>query len=139
MKSISKLINTRILGKASQLDKLPRLVRSCLPSECQNHVSVADIRDRQLVLVSDSPVWSSRLRLFQNDILEMLTNHANLQLNQILIKQTYPKQQAKTAPIKPRYLDQNSAKLLQQTADSIDDADLRQALNKLASKTTKET
>ncbi|MDH5472022.1 MAG: DUF721 domain-containing protein [Gammaproteobacteria bacterium] len=138
MKSISNLINPQLLGKASQLNKLTRLVRSSLPSECRNHVSVADIRDQQLILITDSPVWSSRLRLYQNSILEMLKNHANIQLNQVHIKQTQPKHIAQAPALNNRYLSSSSAKLLKQTADSIDDPDLHQALSKLAGKIAKE-
>ena len=137
MKSITNLINPRLLGKASQLNKLTLLVRSNLPSECQEHVSVADIRDKQLVLVTDSPVWSSRLRLYQNDILDMLKTHANIHLSQIFIKQTYPKKVIPPAITKNRYLTTNSASLLRQTAESIDDPDLHEALCKLAEKTAK--
>lgn len=137
MKSIANLINPRLLGKASQLDSLTRLIRSCLPAECQDHVSVADIRDRQLILVTDSPVWSSRLRLFQNNILEMLKTHANLELGQIRIKQTYPKKQAETPVFNHRHLAEHSAKLVKQMADSVDDPELRQALSKLAKNTAK--
>ena len=139
MKSISGLINPQLLGKASQLDKLTRIVRSSLPAECQEHVSVADIRDKQLVLVTDSPVWSSRLRTYQNNILEMLKTHANIHLTQVRIKQTQPKHIARAPVIKNRYLTDRSAKLLKQTANSIDDPDLHQALSKLAGKTAKKT
>ena len=139
MKSISRLINPQLLGKASQLDKLTRVVRSSLPAECREHVSVADIRDKQLILVTDSPVWSSRLRLYHNNILEMLKTHANIHLSQVRIKQTHPKQTAKAPIFKNRYLTDGSAKLLKQTADSIDDPDLHQALIKLAGKTAKKS
>lgn len=139
MKSITNLLNPRLLGKASQLDGITKLVRSCLPVECQNHVSVADIRDKQLVLVTDSPVWSSRLRLYQNSILEMLESHANLQLSQIRIKQTYPQPIVETPVSRPRYLAENSAILIKQTADSVDDPELREALSKLAKKTAKKS
>ena len=137
MKSISRLINPQLLGKASQLDKLTKVVRSSLPAECRDHVAVADIRDKQLILVTDSPVWSSRLRLYHNDILEMLKTHANIHLSQVRIKQSHPRQTARAPVVKNRYLTDNSAKLLKQTADIIDDPDLHQALNNLAEKTAK--
>lgn len=137
MKSISRLINSRLLVKASQLDKLTKIVRSSLPAECREHVSVADIRDMQLILVTDSPVWSSRLRLYHNNILEMLKTHADVHLSQVKIRQTHPRQTARKPVVTNRYLTDNSAKLLKQTADSIDDPDLQQALTKLAGKTAK--
>jgi len=139
MKSITNLINPQILRKTSQLAQLDSLVKSCLPTECQKHISAASIRDHQLILISDSPVWSTQLRLYQNNILEMLKSHGNIHISQIIIKQTYHKLTSTPIVYTRRYLSTDSARLLKQTAETINDAELQKALYNLVEKTTKKT
>ena len=132
MKSISNLLQSRLVKKARNLDKLAHLVRACLPENCHQHVKVSGIRENSLVLMVDSPVWSSRIRLYTNHILDMLKQHQLAEVQQIKIRLS---QRAPTPPepvFHKRYLDQRSSRLIEQTADSIDDPELKQALHKLA-------
>lgn len=134
MESISQLINSNIQRKAFHLAKLTKLVKASLPVHCQDHVDVADIRNNQLVLITDSPAWASRLRLYSQNMLQMLEEHANLKLASVYIKQSQPRIKAKEPPIKYHHLSHKTAELIDQTADSISDSDLQQALKNLAKK-----
>lgn len=132
MKSISNLLQPKLIKKARDLDKLGHLIRSCLPNNCKEHVKIAGIKENYLILIVDSPVWSSRIRLYSNNILEMLKEHNLTEVQQIRIRLS------QAEPLKPekvyekRHLDEYSSKLIEQTADSIDDPELKQALHKLA-------
>ncbi|MFW2373005.1 MAG: DciA family protein [Gammaproteobacteria bacterium] len=132
MKSISNLLQPGLIKQARNLNKLEHLVHACLPDNCKQHVKIAGIKDNHLLLVVDSPVWSSRIRLYSNHILDMLKEQKVAEVQQIRIRLS------QAEPIKPervfekRQLDEHSSKLIEQTADSIDDPALKQALHKLA-------
>lgn len=133
MESVSRHLNQALTGKARQLAELTRILRACLPQNCQPHVAVAGIRDNQLILVSDSPVWVSRLRMYTRDMLAMLEQHSTARVSQIRIRQSPPGMLSKPEKAaKPRYLSPSSSTLIEQTARSIDDTDLQDALLRLA-------
>lgn len=137
MKSISNLINRKIQFKAKHLEKLTRLIKASLPLNCQDHVQVSDIRDFQLVLITDSPAWSSRLRLYSKNMIQMLEEHTNIKVNRVLVKLSQPKKPAEKIVKKFRHLNKKSALLIQQTAEAIEDPDLKRALNHLAKNSAK--
>ena len=133
MKSISNLLKSKLVKKARELDKLGQLVHACVPENCRQHIKVAGIKENSLVLITDTPVWSSRIRLYTNDILTMLKQHqlANVEAIKIRLSPAGSIEPEKVA--KKRFLDEDSSRLIQQTAESIDDPALKQALHKLAS------
>ena len=135
MKSISNLINRKIQFKAKQLEKLTRLIKASLPINCQDHVQVADIRDFQLILMTDSPAWSSRLRLYSQNMIQILKEHTNIEVNRVQIKLSQPKKVVEKPVRAYRYLNKSTARMIQQTAEAIDDPGLQQALRNLAKKT----
>jgi len=57
------------------LSKYSVLLRKILPPECLNHVEVANIRNQNLILITDSPVWTTRLRQLSPQILQFLTSN----------------------------------------------------------------
>ncbi|MCW8955294.1 MAG: DUF721 domain-containing protein [Gammaproteobacteria bacterium] len=132
MKSISNLLQSQLVNKARNLDKLRHLVHACLPDNCKPHVQLAGIKDNCLVLIIDSPVWSSRIRLYTNNILDMLKEHNLADVQQIRIRLSQVEPTKPERVFEKRQLDEHSSKLINQTADSIDDPALKQALRKLA-------
>ena len=137
MKTISNLIDSKIQFKAKQLEKLTRLIKASLPVNCQDHVQVSGIREFQLILMTDSPAWSSRLRLYSKNMIKMLEEHTNIKVNQVRIKLRQPQRIIEKPIRKFRYLKENTARMIQQTAEAIDDPDLQKALNNLARKKTR--
>jgi hypothetical protein len=137
MESFSSLINRDLSTKAQELANLTRILRACLPQNCQQHVSVAGMRDQQLILITDSPVWVSRLRMYTQHMLEMLSQHSHVRVSQIRIKQSPPRMpKKKPEPKKLRRLSDNTSTMIAQTAESIADPELQQALYKLSRNTT---
>lgn len=48
--------------RAAATDRLARRIQGLLPAELAAHVTGANIRDRRLIILVDSPAWASRLR-----------------------------------------------------------------------------
>ena len=115
-------------------------IRSVLPPEFDGHVKVANVRNNSLILVTDSPVWTTRLRQLSSHILQALKdNSSNLPKTQIIHHiQIQTRYQASGSPPPQRpvkqkpELSRNTAERLRQSADSIDDPQLKQALARLA-------
>ncbi len=137
MDNISKKLSKRFKNKAHQLEQLNRAVKISLPVDCHAHMDVADIRDNQLIILTDSSVWQTRLRLYSQSILEALHQHAGIKLNRVTLKLTQPKRIIEEKPTVFRSLSEHSSKLIKQTASCISDPDLQAALLKLAQKTKK--
>ena len=67
----------------------------------------------------------------------MLEEHTNIKVNQVRIKLRQPQRIIEKPIRKFRYLKENTARMIQQTAEAIDDPDLQNALNNLARKKTR--
>lgn len=133
MQSISRLIDPSVLRKASKLNQLTRLLRACLPKNCHDHVAVVDIQDDQLVLITDSPVWVNRLRMYHQSIVDMLRQHTEYRVSRVRIRHSrhWPRQTEPTE-VKIRRLSSDNARIISRTALSIGDEKLSQALMNLA-------
>jgi len=135
MHNISEKLSQRFKKKALELSRLNHAVKISLPVDCHNHMQVADIRDNQLVILTDSPVWQTRLRMYSQTILEALHQHAGIKLNRVTLRLTPEKRVTKEAPPIFRTLSESNAKLIAQTANSVSDPDLQAALLRLSQKT----
>jgi hypothetical protein len=129
-------IDQSLLKRTDELRRLTALLRSELPPECDGHYHVANIRDRALVIMTDSPVWTTRLRQLGPRIVTILQNNGRKNLLHIQVFSrpaqatiTRTPDRAKTTP---RQISPRSSKLLSQAASSIEDSKLRDALQKLA-------
>ena len=72
MKPLSEQISSKFIAQAKRLAKYTRILHQILPIECRNHVQVANIRQQNLMLITDSPVWTTRLRQLSPQILQFL-------------------------------------------------------------------
>ena len=141
MKPINEQINSDFVKQAKKLTQYKHLLANILPIECRNHVEVANIRNQNLMLITDSPVWTTRLRQLSPQILEFISKNsldANV-IHHIQISTRYhtsTTHQAQSSTGKNRPLPQISnetAELLTQSASSIDHLPLKNALLKIAS------
>jgi len=151
MKLINEQINAEFIIQAKKLDKYTRLLHQILPIECQNHVEVANIRNQNLMLITDSPVWTTKLRQLCPQILQFIqenstdtdTSQVNRQANSQIIHHVQIRTRyspvgsehehaSKTAKKPVPRISQNTAKLLSQSANSFDDEPLKMALLKIA-------
>jgi hypothetical protein len=112
------------------------VLRGELPPESDGHYHVANIHDRTLVIMTDSPVWTTRLRQLGPRILTILQNSGRKNLLHIRVFSrparspvARPPESVKT---KPKHISLQSSRLLNQAASTIADEGLREALLKLA-------
>lgn len=134
MKSISNIISPKLQSRAHLLEKLTAITTACLPESCHGHVSVAGIRDNQLILISDSPVWASRIRLYSQSIMQMIEEHTDYKPTGIRVRQAQPRKIPEPPVRHHRHLDSRSSQLISQAAESISDPALKQALFRLSRK-----
>ena len=134
MKHLSSLIKPEFTQHTKQLAQIDQLLKSVLPTAGHIHIQVANIADRELVVITDSPAWSTRLRLYTQDMLYMLEQHTDFGITSIRIRLLKNRWRNNLSPAatKPPPLSKDSAKLIQQTADSITDPELKHSLTQLA-------
>ncbi len=150
MKPINEQISAKFIVQAKKLTRYKSLLRNILPVECYDHVEVANIRDQNLMLITDSPVWTTRLRQLSPQILQFIrenTSDAQADRAQIIhhiqISTRYhpsngSQQQTLNKKDRPRLqISDKTATLLSQSANSIDHPQLKSALLKVASHTNR--
>ncbi len=134
MKRLSSLINPELTRHTHQLARIDQLLKSTLPVAAHQHIQAAHVDDRELVVTSDSPAWSTRLRLHLNDMLYMLDQYTDYGITSIrirLLKNRHPAK-AETTAKKPVYLSELSSQAIEQTAENISDPELKNSLLRLA-------
>ena len=127
LKMSDKLVQ-RIGKKALELEKLNQAVKLSLPVDCHDHITVADIRLNELVILTDSPVWQTRIRLYSQTILEALHQHSGVKLNRLKLKLAPTKRTIPEPSPVYRKLSHHNAQLIEQTANAISDPKLKAAL-----------
>jgi len=143
MKTINEQINPTFIIQAKKLVRLTKLVHSILPVECHSHVNVGGIRDRNLMLITDSPVWTTRLRQLSPKILQHIRDNTPEEqaaqiIHHVQISTRYHDSNTESQQTKSRQnrhrpqLSEKSAIMLSQSANSIDHPKLKTALLKLA-------
>jgi len=145
MKPINEQINPKFVIHAKKLAYFTRLLHKILPVECRNHVEVANIRNQNLMLITDSPVWTTRLRQLSPQILQFIrknTPNGNYNKEQIIhhvqISTRYKssssdKRQAIEQKRKHKLqISEKTATMLSQSADSIQHQQLKAALLRIA-------
>ena len=121
-----------------------QLLRGILPIECINHVQVANIRNQNLMLITDSPVWTTRLRQLspqilqyirentQNDGKSQIIHHIQISTRYHSTNNGAQTKSSKKNLHKPK-ISEKTAHLLSRSADSIEHQQLKKALLKIAS------
>lgn len=143
MKHLNEQINPKLLNQSKKLAQYTQLLHNILPIECRNHVEVANIRNQNLMLITDSPVWTTRLRQLSPQILQFIRENSSKvddtqRIHHVQISTRYhasntSKQQSSSS--KPRHkphISEKTAELLLQSAKSINHQQLKTALLKVA-------
>jgi hypothetical protein len=121
-------------NRAGELSRLDRLLSGLLPEPLARHVRACAVRNGTLVLQTDSPVWSTRLRMTQRQLLAAMRTEAAPDISRLQILVSPPVFQVERS--KPaRRLSAAAANLLAHCARSETDPALRAALTRLSSRT----
>lgn len=123
----------RLFQNVQFLKKINTLISESASAKLAPHCFAAGIRDRQLIIVVDSPAWATRLHFEQNAIIQRVRQQPELgTLTGIQIK-VRPKDTRpvnvvrRTAP-----LSSETTAEIKACADKIDDPKLAGALRRLA-------
>lgn len=112
--------------------QLMEQVRACLPPPLDQQLLAAVLNGRALTLWVNSPAWASRLRYLAPQLMRQL-GRLGLMVEhlhpRIIPAQVIGKRGGRRQPTK---LSENSAKLLRQTAEALEDGPLQEALKRLS-------
>jgi hypothetical protein len=143
MKHLNEQINPKLLNQSKKLAQYTQLLHNILPIECRNHVEVANIRNQNLMLITDSPVWTTRLRQLSPQILQFIGENSSKvddtqRIHHVQISTRYhasntSKQQSSSSKARHKpQISEKTAELLLQSAKSINHQQLKTALLKVA-------
>lgn len=133
MRQLNNALDPRILAQARKLEKLTMLLRNALPPECDGHYHVAAIHNDTLVIVTDSPVWTTRCRQLGPLILQTLKNKVPPILQHVrIISRHGPVVSTHEPAVVKHELSQQSSQHIAQTAAYIKDKPLKEALLKIS-------
>ncbi len=95
---------------------------------------VANLHNTELVIGTDSPVWTTRLRYYTPQILKHFATHPTVVVRRVKIR-ALPI--ANPPAPRPRYrmrISRDNGEILEQTARAVNDSRLQKALLKLAAR-----
>ncbi len=124
----------RLLQQAQRLQEFTQTLAEILPPSVGEHCRVGSVASDTVILVTDSPAWSTRLRFYTPEILAHFRQRLGLELRSVRIRVHSPEAPREAPhPVSRRLiLSPHSAEIIKQTALGISDPDLRQALLRLA-------
>ena len=130
MKSFNSQLNPTLVSKSRQLERLTSILSSELPPETNGHYHVAGVDNSTLVVITDSPVWTTRLRQLAPMIIETLSGklESGLQHIRIISRHGTITAPAQIEDTVNRVLSEQSAQQVAQAAEYIQDEDLKKAL-----------
>jgi len=133
MDTFSHQLDPKIRQTAQKLSDYTLLLEKVLPPECMNHFNVANIHNKTIVIVADSPVWTTRLRQLGPMILEAMSAQSSEALHHVkIITRHGPKVDKHDPPVTKRQLSVEAGQIIEQTASYLNDEQLSDALLKLS-------
>lgn len=129
----------RVAGQANALRQLLRITRDAVPAPMRPHVLACAVRDRTLVVFTDTGAWGSQLRFIQPAILDALEQVTGHRLQQVRFKvQQADSDPATRAPdrsaTQDREISDRSRAVIESAAAGISDPQLADSLRRLARK-----
>ena len=116
------------------LERLTKTLHSILPTPISEHCIVANLHDRELVVGTDSPVWAARFRYYSPQVMKRFAKLPNIKVRSIRTRVLPTSVPVASAPVHPRKLSAGAGEVLTQSARTITDKHLRNALLRLATR-----
>jgi len=126
----NKQVNT-IVSEARRLNEIKIIISQSLDQQVADHIEVAKARSGVLTLITDSPVWATRIRYTQSEIINSLKNYAvtkNIHSLSVKVQPIEFSHQQKKHKRKTLSISHESARRMLDTIDSISDPQLKLAL-----------
>jgi hypothetical protein len=122
----------RVISHAKALLKLQSLIRSNINQPESDHIYLASVSQETVILYTDSPAWAAKLRFRTQQLIDIMRNYLEFpHINTIRIKVSPVLNKGENL-IKIAGLSQKTAKLLEETAQNMDDQELKSALLRLS-------
>jgi hypothetical protein len=123
-----------LVTHARQLGHLSSIVQAMLEPSVANHCQLAHFDGVRMVLIADTPAWASRLRYSISTLLAQLKQYSNkfhaLTRIDVQVKPALPESPPPVTA--QRRLSAEAARCLAESAEVIEDPNLKQALLRLA-------
>ncbi|MDH5611638.1 MAG: DUF721 domain-containing protein [Gammaproteobacteria bacterium] len=134
MKPFNRLLNPVLISKSHQLEQLTSILNGELSPETAGHYHIADIDNSTLVVITDSPVWTTRLRQLGPMIIDIIFNRTGEKFQHIRIvsRQGSIKAPCQISNTINRVLSKKSGQQVAQAAEYIKDNELKEALLKFS-------
>jgi len=134
-KSVKQILGSQtsglkeLLHYCQQLSALNIQLSNLLPPPLSLHCTAVGVKQQTLILVTDSPVWATRLRLQSLDLIKALKE---FQLKSVIVN-IQPRQKTPEFPPRARpKMSSDTSNLLNNIAETTGDLKLKQALQRLA-------
>ena len=121
----------RLQASLRDQEQLLRLVRALLPSPLDLHCLSVQQKESRLILHADSSAWASRLRYFSRD-LRIKLRDKGLPVQKIEVRVLISNQPKKHSVRCAESLSTDNAELIKAVAETVQDSDLRAALQRLS-------
>jgi hypothetical protein len=126
-----------IADRARALDALDERLRHLLPAAVARETRLADVRNGRIVFLASSPIWASRIRLYQAALLAEARTALGGAIERFAVK-VAPLPTVPPNPTKPIPLSIATARHLRAKATALSDPELRALYLHLASIATDE-
>lgn len=132
MKNVRSLVDKNLIERLHSVDNLSHLIYHILNISPEQHHLWA-VRDRRtLTVMTDSQMLATQLHYQQQRILEHINHNSSLALDKMKVKMTMPAVRQRRAPKAAYTMSARNAKILSSIADTIEDEELRESLQRLA-------
>lgn len=133
MKKFSELVGPDATQAANDDRKLRRIIASIMPPDSLDHVQFCRIENRILKVTLDNASWLARLRFSSRQIIDEL-NRQGITVSDTTwhVAPEKAKIEVKTPNLRTRERSTKSASIVQSTAETMEDDELKQALLKVA-------
>jgi hypothetical protein len=92
MKSLNQLMANSsghlnyLLQHSQLIKKIDKIFNESLPVKLKQHCHVANLRDKTLIVHSDSSIWATQLRYMASDLLQQWQNDKTMSIKQLEIR-----------------------------------------------------
>ncbi|NKB38911.1 MAG: DUF721 domain-containing protein [Gammaproteobacteria bacterium] len=118
--------------RAAELQLIHEQIQSILPPPLGEHFTLANVNHNCLTLHTDSPAWAARLRFKTAEILNTIKPLCDTNPPKSIRIKVVPPVSVSTKPKHRQKMSGKNAQLILDTANSINDPLLRDALNRLS-------
>lgn len=125
-----------LVTHARQLGHLSSIVQAMLDSSLADHCHLAHFDGARMVIVADSPAWATRLRFSVDTLVSQLQQYSNkfhrLSKIEVAVRPQLP--DLPQGEVVERSISVEAAQYIEESASGVSDPELKQALQRLASR-----